>query len=190
MRLVERYHTNFVRAGANLSDADKTKLKAMNAELAKLGTQFSQNVLAEVNDSAIVVDSKAELAGLSDEQIAAAAEAAKSRKLEGKYVIALLNTTGQPAEAQLENRALRERLYKASVARGSRGGKYDNTAIVAQVAKLRAERAKMMGYADPRRLRARGRDREDAGSRQRDAQPAGPGRPWPTPSAKPPTCRR
>lgn len=146
VRLVERYHTQFVRAGANLSDADKTKLKAMNGELAKLGTQFSQNVLAEVNDSAVVVDSKAELAGLSDEQIAAAAEAAKARKLEGKYVIALLNTTGQPAEAQLENRALRERLYRASVARGSKGGKFDNTAIVAKVAKLRAERARMMGY--------------------------------------------
>ncbi|MGH8077220.1 MAG: M3 family metallopeptidase, partial [Lysobacter sp.] len=146
LRLVERYHTNFVRAGANLSDADKTKLRAINAELAKLGTQFSQNVLAEVNESAIVVDSRAELDGLSDEQIAAAAEAAKSRKLEGKYVIALLNTTGQPAEAQLKNRALRERLHKASVARGSRGNKYDNTAIVATVAKLRADRAKMMGY--------------------------------------------
>ena len=146
VRLIERYHTDFVRAGANLSDADKTRLKAINAEAAKLGTQFSQNVLAEVNDSAIVVDSKAELAGLSDEQIAAAAEAAKSRKLDGKYVIALLNTTGQPAEAQLTDRALRERLHKASVVRGSRGNQYDNTAIIATVAKLRAERARMMGY--------------------------------------------
>ena len=86
VRLVERYHTDFVRAGAKLSDADKAKLKAMNAELAELGTKFSQNVLKEVNDSAIVVDSRDELAGLSDEQIAAAAEAAKTRKLEGKYV--------------------------------------------------------------------------------------------------------
>ena len=146
LRLVERYHTDFVRSGANLSDADKTRLKAINGELAKLGTQFSQNVLAEVNDSAIVVDTKAELDGLSDEQIAAAAEAAKSRKLEGKYVLALLNTTGQPPESQLTNRALRERLHKASVARGARGNKFDNTGIVATVTKLRAERAKMMGY--------------------------------------------
>ena len=146
VRLVERYHTDFVRSGANLSDADKTRLKTINGELAKLGTQFSQNVLAEVNDSALVVDTRAELDGLSDEQITAAAEAAKSRKLEGKYVLALLNTTGQPPESQLTNRALRERLHKASVARGARGNKFDNTAIVATVTKLRAERAKMMGY--------------------------------------------
>lgn len=146
VRLIERYYTDFVRAGANLSDADKARLKQINSELAALGTKFSQNVLAEVNASAIVVDTKEELDGLSDEQIAAAAEAAKARKLDGKYVIALLNTTGQPPESSLTNRALRERLHKASVARGSHGGAYDNTAIVAQVTKLRAERAKMMGY--------------------------------------------
>ncbi|WP_242107907.1 M3 family metallopeptidase [Luteimonas aquatica] len=145
-RLVERYHTDFVRAGAALSDADKTRLKDINGKLAKLGTQFSENVLNEVNDSALVVDSKTELDGLTDEQIAAAAEAAKERKLEGKYVLTLLNTTGQPPESQLTNRTLRERLHKASVARNSRGNKFDNTAIVAEVLKLRAERAKMLGY--------------------------------------------
>ena len=146
VRLVERYYTDFVRSGANLSDADKAKLKEMNAQLAALGTKFSQNVLAEVNASAITVDTKEELDGLSDEQIAAAAEAAKARNLPGKYVIALLNTTGQPPEAQLTNRALRERLHKASVARGSRGNEFDNTGIVSQVTKLRADRAKLMGY--------------------------------------------
>ncbi|HEY4555862.1 MAG TPA: M3 family metallopeptidase, partial [Lysobacter sp.] len=146
VRLIERYHTDFVRAGANLSEADKAKLKDINAQLAKLGTKFSQNVLAEVNASAIVVDTREELDGLSDEQIAAAAQAAKTRGLEGKYVIALLNTTGQPPEAQLTNRALRERLHKASVARGSRGNEYDNTAIVSEVTKLRADRARLLGY--------------------------------------------
>jgi peptidyl-dipeptidase Dcp len=146
VRLIERYYTNFVRSGANLSEADKTRLKAMNAELAQLGTKFSQNVLAEVNASAVVVDSREELKGLSDEQIAAAAEAAKTRKLEGKYVIALLNTTGQPPEAQLEDRALRERIHKASVARGSRGNEFDNRAIVSRVTRLRAERSKLLGY--------------------------------------------
>ncbi len=146
VRLVERYYTDFVRSGANLSDADKAKLKQINSELAGLGTKFSQNVLAEVNASAVVVDTKAELDGLSDEQIAAAAEAAKVRKLDGKYVIALLNTTGQPAESSLNNRALRQRIHEASVARGSRGNEFDNTAIVAKVTKLRAERAAMMGY--------------------------------------------
>ncbi|EIM01701.1 M3 family metallopeptidase [Rhodanobacter denitrificans] len=146
VRLIERYHTNFVRAGARLSDADKAQLKATNGELAKLGTRFSQNVLAEVNDSAVVVDTKEALAGLTDEQIGAAAAAAKAKGLDGKYVIALLNTTGQPPEAQLQNRALRQRLHQASIARGSRGNPYDNTAIVAQVLKLRAEKATMLGY--------------------------------------------
>ena len=146
VRLIERYHTDFVRAGAKLSDADKAHLKAINGELAKLGTQFSQNVLAEVNDSAVVVDTKEALAGLTDEQIGAAAAAAKEKGLDGKYVIALLNTTGQPPEAQLQNRALRERLHQASIVRGSRGNQYDNTAIVSRVLKLRAEKATMLGY--------------------------------------------
>ena len=146
VRLIERYHTDFVRAGAKLSDADKAHLKEINGELAKLGTKFSQNVLAEVNDSAVVVDTKEELAGLTDEQIGAAAAAAKAKGLDGKYVIALLNTTGQPPEAQLQSRAVRERLHQASIVRGSRGNQYDNTAIVSQVLKLRAEKATMLGY--------------------------------------------
>ena len=146
VRLIERYRNDFVRAGAQLSDADKTRLKAINAELATLGTRFSQNVLAEVNDSAIVVDTKEELDGLSEQAIAAAAEAAKARKLDGKYVLALQNTTGQPPEASLTNRALRQRLHQASVERNSRGNAYDNTAIVSRVAKLRVERAAMLGY--------------------------------------------
>ena len=146
VRLIERYHTELVRAGAKLSDADKSHLKDINGELAKLGTRFSQNVLAEVNDSAVVVDTRAELAGLTDEQIEAAAATAKDRGMAGKYVIALLNTTGQPPLAQLQNRALRERIFKASAARGSRGNAYDNTGIVSQVLKLRAEKAKMLGY--------------------------------------------
>ena len=148
VRLVERYYSDFERSGANLSDAQKTRLKAINAELAELGAKFSKNVLAEVKESAIVVDTKEELAGLSDERIAAAAEAAKARKLDGKYLLTLLNTTGQPPETDLTNRALREKLHKASVARGSRGNQYDNTAIVSKVVTLRAERAKMMGFAN------------------------------------------
>jgi len=146
VRLVEKYHEDFVRSGANLSEADKAKLREMNSELAKLGTQFSQNVLAEVNDSAVVVDSREQLAGLTDEQIAAAAEAAKDRKLDGKYVLALQNTTGQPPLTYLHDRALREKLFKASIARGSRGNQYDNTGIVARVTALRAEKAKLLGY--------------------------------------------
>ncbi|RNF85281.1 M3 family metallopeptidase [Montanilutibacter psychrotolerans] len=148
VRLIERYHTDFVRSGANLPDASKVRLKAINSELATLDAEFSKNVRAEVNDSAIVVDNVADLAGLSEEAVAAAAEAAKARKLEGKYVIALMNTTGQPPETYLQNRALRERLHKASVARGSRGNEFDTTPIVAKVLKLRAEMATMLGYPD------------------------------------------
>jgi peptidyl-dipeptidase Dcp len=147
-RLVTKYYEDFVRAGANLSDADKAKLRDMNGELAKLGTQFSQNVLAEVNDSAVVVDTRAELAGLPDGDIAGAAEAAKARGLDGKYVIALQNTTGQPPETYLQDRALRERLHKASVARGSRGNQWDNTALVSRIMTLRLARAKLLGFPD------------------------------------------
>ncbi len=147
VRLIERYQRNFVRAGAQLDEAQKTRIKAINSEMATLSTRFNQNVLAEVNDSALVVDKAEQLDGLTPDQIAGAAAAAKARKLEGKYVIALLNTTGQPYLNQLTDRALRERLYKASVARGSRGNSFDNTAIVARVALLRAERAALLGYA-------------------------------------------
>ena len=147
VRLIERYYTDFVRAGANLTEAQKTRVKEINAEMATLTTQFSQNVLAEVNDSAVIVSDRAELAGLSDEQIAVLAKSAEEKGMPGKYRIALLNTTGQPLLPQLDNRALRERLHKASVARGSRGNAYDNRAIVARVAKLRAERAAIMGYS-------------------------------------------
>jgi peptidyl-dipeptidase Dcp len=148
VRLIERYHTDFVRSGANLSEDQKTRVKAINAEMATLTTKFGQNTLAEVNDSAVIVSDRAELAGLSDEQIAGLAESAKAKGMEGKYRIALLNTTIQPLLPQIDNRALRERLHKASIARGSRGNQWDNRDIVAKVAKLRAERANIMGYAN------------------------------------------
>lgn len=145
-RLVERYYTDFVRAGAKLSDADKDRLKAMNAELAKLGTQFDQNVLGEVNASAVTFDSAQALAGSSEAQIAAAADEAKKRGLDGKYVVTLLNTTGQPPLSYLTDRESRRKIFEASMARGSRGGEFDNTGLVAQVVKLRAERAALLGY--------------------------------------------
>lgn len=148
-RLIERYRRDMVRAGAQLNDEQKARMKAINAELATLGARFNKAVLAEVNDSALVVDSAEELAGLSPAQIAAAAEAASKRGHEGKYLIALLNTTIQPLETELQNRALRERLHRASVARGSRGNANDTTAIVSRVMTLRAERAALLGYATP-----------------------------------------
>jgi peptidyl-dipeptidase Dcp len=146
VRLVERYYNDFVKAGANLTEAQKTRVKAINVELANLTTKFSQNVLAEVNDSALIVDKRADLAGLSDDAINKLAESAKEKGMPGKYRIALLNTTIQPLLPELDNRALRERLHKASVARGARGNQWDNRAIVSSVTKLRAERAAIMGY--------------------------------------------
>jgi peptidyl-dipeptidase Dcp len=148
-RLIERYRRDMVRAGALLNDEQKARMRALNAELATLGARFNKAVLAEVNDSAIVVDSAEELAGLTPAQIAAAAEAAKKKGLEGKYVLTLLNTTIQPQETELQNRALRERLHRASVARGSRGNANDTTGIVARVIQLRQERAALLGYATP-----------------------------------------
>jgi peptidyl-dipeptidase Dcp len=144
--LIERYHTDFVRAGAKLSDADKQKLKAMNGQLAALSTQFAQNVLKEANASALVVDTRAELAGMSDKQIAVAAAEAKKRGLDGKFVIPVVNTTQQAGLSVLTNRATREKLLAASLARGSRGGEFDNRDVVLQIAKLRAERAALLGY--------------------------------------------
>lgn len=146
LRLLDRYHLDFVRAGARLDEKQKARLREINGELASLQTRFSQNLLKENNASAVVVDDRASLAGMSDAAIAAAAEAAKERKLEGKYVLALQNTSGQPALASLQDRALRERLQKASVGRASRGGEFDNRATIARIVKLRAERAALLGY--------------------------------------------
>ena len=145
-RLLERYHTDFIRAGANLSDADKETLKAMNSELASLATTFSQNVLKEVNDSAVLVDDVALLDGLSKQAITAAAASAKEGGHEGKYLIALQNTSGQPPLTNLTNRELRQKIMAASLVRGTRGNEWDNTGIVARVASLRADRAKLLGY--------------------------------------------
>lgn len=145
-RLVEKVYKDFVRAGANLSEADKERLKEINARLATLQTQFSQNVLAETNDSALVIDTAEALAGLSEAQIQAAAEEAKKRGLEGKYVLTLQNTSGQPALASLENRDVRRRLHQASLSRGSRGNEHDNREIVSETFRLRAERAQLLGY--------------------------------------------
>lgn len=147
-RLVERYHKDFLRAGATLGDADKARLKAMNVELAGLGTKFSQNVLNEVNASALVVDSREELDGLSPSEIHAAADSARERGHEGKYLLPLLNTSGQPLLKQLRNRELRRRLMETSLGRGSHGGEYDNRQVASRVMRLRAERAALLGYAN------------------------------------------
>ena len=145
-RLLWRYQTDFVRAGARLSDPNKTKLKAINAELATLSTQFSQALLDETNAAGAIIDSRAELAGLSEKEIDAAATAAKAAGQNGKFLLRLQNTSGQPQLESLQNRATREKLLAAALARGSRGGPFDLTATVAHIARLRAERAQLLGY--------------------------------------------
>ncbi|HKD52840.1 MAG TPA: M3 family metallopeptidase, partial [Steroidobacteraceae bacterium] len=145
LQLLTRYHTLFVRAGAQLSPEQQARLRDLNKQISSLTTRFKQNVLKATTEGAVVVDNVADLDGLSKEQIGAAAQAAAARGLNGKWLIALQNTTNQPALAQLTNRALRERIYKASISRGT-SGTTDNTVVIAQLVKLRAERAALLGY--------------------------------------------
>src|SRR5476649_90593 len=146
--LLERYHTDFVLAGANLSKADQAKLKVINGDIATLQTTFTQNVLKETNAGAVLVDTREELAGMTDAAIATAAAAAKAKGQDGKYLIALVNTSGQPPLAVLTNRAVRERIMAASLARGIHGGEFDNREVVLKIAKARAEKGTLLGYAN------------------------------------------
>ncbi len=146
--LLLRYYRKFVHAGAMLPDADKAKLTALNGKIAALQAQYLDTLLAAGNAGAVVVDSKAELDGLSDAQIAVTAAEAKARKLDGKYVIALRNTTQQPILASLKNRALRARILAASEARGAQAGPTDLREIIATLAMLRAQKARLLGFPD------------------------------------------
>lgn len=144
--LVERYYRIFIRNGALLSETDKTTLRAFNQEESKLTTDFRKHVLADTDASAVVVNSKAELEGMSEGDIAAAAQRAKDKGMPGKYVIALINTTQQPPLGSLKNRDLRRRILEASTNRGNHGGENDNKAIITRLAQLRADKAKLLGY--------------------------------------------
>lgn len=147
LQLLTRYHTHFVRAGAQLSAPDQKRLRAINEEISTLTTRFRQNVLRATADGAVVVDRVVDLDGLTSVQIGAAARAAADRGLKDRWVIALQNTTNQPMLARLTNRDLRERIYRASVGRGLSGAT-DNREVIAQLVKLRAERARLLGYRD------------------------------------------
>jgi peptidyl-dipeptidase Dcp len=144
--LVERDRLGFIRAGAELSDADKATLTALNQEESKLTTGFGDRVLADTNASAVVVGDRKQLAGLSVGDLASAAETARDRKLESKWVLALQNTTQQPALGSLTDRALRQRLFEASVRRGNHGGENDTRETVARLAELRAKKARLLGF--------------------------------------------
>ena len=144
--LVELYYKNFVRAGAQLSEENKTKLRALNQEEAKLSTDFQNKLLAGTKAGALILDSKDQLDGLSENEIASAADAAKSRGLTGKWVLPLQNTTQQPAQASLKNRAIREKLFIASTTRTEHGDSSDTRATITRLAQLRADKAQLLGY--------------------------------------------
>ncbi|KGI78899.1 dipeptidyl carboxypeptidase II [Oleiagrimonas soli] len=145
-RLLEWYYNDFVHHGAKLSDADKTKLKSFNEQASKLESQFVNKLLAATKAGALVVDDKSKLDGLSEGEIAAAAQAAKDRGLDGKWVLPLQNTTQQPALAELTNRDVRKQLFENSYTRTEKGDANDTRKTIAELAKVRAEKAKLLGY--------------------------------------------
>ena len=146
--LVERYHRDFVHAGAKLSPEDRESLKRYNEKLSELQTKFDQNALAEANRLGVVVDDVAMLAGLSESEIDIATQAAKERGQDGKYLINMVNYTGHPWLASLENRELREKIMRASMSKSTSGGDFDNQELIKQIVKIRAERAKLLGFAN------------------------------------------
>ena len=144
-RLLDIVYKKFIHAGANLSDADKEKLKKLNEESSTLSNAFKNKLLAATKSAAFVTTDKSVLAGLSDAEIAAAAQAAKSRNVPG-YVLPLQNTTQQPSLASLSDRATRQSLFEDSFTRAERGGDNDTRATIARLAQLRTEKAKLLGF--------------------------------------------
>ena len=143
--LLERYYKDLIHAGAHLSESQRDRLKELNEELSKLETQFSKNVLADTNDLAVLVDTIDELDGLSENEIASAAAAAKDRGHEGKWLIGMVNFSGNPVLDSLTNRALRKKIMQDSLLKGNRANENDNKPVILKVVKLRAERAKLFG---------------------------------------------
>jgi peptidyl-dipeptidase Dcp len=146
LQVLTLYYRQFVHAGANLSDKDKTQLKQINKEDASLEAQFQQNLVAAAKAGALVVTNKADLAGLTDAEVAAVVEAAKGRKLAGKYVLPLQNTTQQPLLTSLTNRSVREKLFNQSWTRAEKGDGHDTRAVISRLAVIRAEKARLLGY--------------------------------------------
>lgn len=144
--LLVRYYEDFRQAGAHLSDAEREKAMQINQRLAELETKFSQQLLNDTNDLAVLVDDVAELDGLSAGEIAAAADLAKERGHEGKWLLAMVNFTGNPMLETLTNRSLREKIMKNSLVKGGRSNENDNRPILLEMAKLRAEKAQLFGY--------------------------------------------
>ena len=145
--VLKQHYENFVRAGAKLTEQQQNRIRVLNEQLSTLETKFEDNLLAITKERAVVVDDAAELDGMSAADIAAAAEGAKARGLEGKYLLEIQNTTRVPILSSLNNRGLRQRVWEASAYRGlGRDGSIDNRPLVLEIAQLRAERATLLGY--------------------------------------------
>ena len=147
-RLVEEYLKEFRQSGIQLEDAGQDRLRAVNAELSRLGTEFGQRVKEAMKTSALLLDDAVELSGLPADDIASAAEAARAAGHDGKYLLTLIQPSNQPAMASLENREVRRRLYEASISRGSSGGSLDVRDLVKSMVALRAEKARLLGFAN------------------------------------------
>src|SRR5690606_6482468 len=146
-KLLEETYKGFVRSGANLSDSDKEKLKKINAEISVLTTQFGQNLLAETNAYELVVDKAEDLAGLPEGLKSAAAETAKAKGKDGKWVFTLSNPSVMPFLQYADNRELRKQIWDAYQKRGNNDNDSDNKEILTKIANLRLEKAKLLGYS-------------------------------------------
>jgi peptidyl-dipeptidase Dcp len=148
VRVVEKYYRDFVRLGADLPKEKQEELKKVNAELATLSQQFGENVLAETNDFKLVVDKLSDLEGLPQTNIDAAAQAAKDNKMEGKWIFTIDKPTLLPFLTYAKNRILREKLYRGYFMKGDNKNSHDNNALVAKIAKLRVQKAQLLGFKD------------------------------------------
>ncbi|QYJ91656.1 M3 family metallopeptidase [Shewanella halotolerans] len=145
-KLLEDTYKSFTRGGANLSDADKVKLRALNEKIGKLSLEFGDNLLAETNAFELVIDNAADLKGLPQDVINTAAQTAEKKGHPGKWVFTTQRPSITPFLTYADNRELREKIYKGYVERGNNNNAHDNKKILAQMAALRAERAQLMGY--------------------------------------------
>lgn len=146
-QLLSDTHRDFVRAGARLTEDEQIRIREINEEISSLTTQFQENVLSITQERAIIVENEDELAGLSSDRINAASEAAEERGHDGKYLFTITNTTRQPILTNLNNRELRQRIWEASAYRGiGDDGGIDNRPIILDLARLRAERAELLGH--------------------------------------------
>ena len=147
-KLLEETYKDFVRSGANLSEADQQKLRELNSRIALLQLTFGQNMLQETNAYKLIIDNEADLSGLPATLVASAAETARQQGLEGKWVFTLQNPSVMPFLQYADNRALREQIFKAYTNRGNNGNDADNKAVVRELLEARLEKARLMGYED------------------------------------------